>query len=67
MLCRINAPWAPSDKTRIVGSRKKIDETIVKQSKTIYDKALSYIITINDLPDVTLAKILEDWSYSRTV
>ena len=67
MLFRINAPWAPSDKTRIVGSGKKIDETIVKQSKTIYDKALSYIITINDLPDVTLAKILEDWSYSRTV
>ena len=28
--CRFNAPWAPSDKTRIVRSEEKIDETIVK-------------------------------------
>ena len=29
--CRFNAPWAPSNKTRIVHSEKKIDETIVNQ------------------------------------
>ena len=28
--CRFNASWAPSDKTRIVHSEEKIDETIVK-------------------------------------
>ena len=31
--CRFNAPWAPSDKTRIARSEEKINETIVKQSK----------------------------------
>ena len=30
---RFNAPWAPSDKTRIVRFEEKIDETIVQQSK----------------------------------
>ena len=29
--CRFNAPWAPSNKTRIGRSEKKIDETIVNQ------------------------------------
>ena len=28
--CRFNAPWTPTDKTRIVCSEEKIDETIVK-------------------------------------
>ena len=27
--CRFNAPWAPSNKTRIIRSEEKIDETIV--------------------------------------
>ena len=58
--CRFNASWAPLDKTRIVRSEGKIDETIVKQSKKLIDKALSYIITISDLSDVTLSEILEE-------
>ena len=33
--CRFNAPWAPSDKTRIVRSKEKIDETIVNQSEKL--------------------------------
>ena len=58
--CRINAPWAPSNKTRIVHSVEKIDETIVKHSKRLIDKVLSYIITRSDLSDVTLSEILEE-------
>ena len=58
VVCRFNAPWAPSDKTKIVRSEEKIDESIVKQSKKRIDKLLSYIITISDLSDVTLSEIL---------
>ena len=61
VVCRFNAPWAPSDKIRIVHSKEKIDETIVKQSKKLIDKILSYIVTISDLPDVTLSEILEEY------
>ena len=35
--CRFNAPWAPSDKTRVDISEEKIDETIVMQSKKLID------------------------------
>ena len=56
--CRFNAPWAPADKTRIVRSDEKIDETIVKQSKKLIDKVLFYIVTISDVSDVTLSEIL---------
>ena len=42
---RFNAPWAPSDKTRIVRSEQKIDEMIVKQSKILAEKVFSYIVT----------------------
>ena len=52
--CRFNAPWAPSNKTRIVCSEEKIDKTIVKQSKKLTEKVLSYIVT-NDLSDITLS------------
>ena len=38
--CRFNAPWAPSNKTRIVFSEEKIDETILKQSKELIDKII---------------------------
>ena len=38
--CRFNAPWTPSDKTRIVCSKEKIDETIVKQSKKLIENVL---------------------------
>ena len=57
--CRFNAPWAPSDKTRIVRSEEEIDETIVKQSKKL-EKVLSYIVKISDLSDVTLSGVLEE-------
>ena len=58
--CRFNAPLALTDKTRIVCSDQKIDESIVKQSRKLIDKVLSYIITISDLPDVTLSEILQE-------
>ena len=58
--CRFNAPWAPSNKTRIVRSEEKIDETIVNQSKKLIEKVLSYIVTISDLSDVTLSQMLEE-------
>ena len=47
------------DKTRIVWSEEKTDETIVKQSRKLIHKVLSYIVTISDLSDVTLSEILE--------
>ena len=66
--CRFNAPWTPTDKTRIVRSEEKIGETIVMQSRKLIDKVLSYIVTISDLSDVTLSEILQRvWSYTRTV
>ena len=66
--CRFNAPWAPSDKTRIAQSKEKIDKTIVKQIKKYNDKLLSYIVSISDLSDVPLSEILEKvWSYIRTI
>ena len=65
--CRFNAPWTPSGKTRIVRSEEKIDETIVNHSKQLIFKALSCIITISGLSDVSLSEILEEWSYSRTL
>ena len=61
VVCRFNAPWAPSDKTRIVRSEEKIDETIVRQSKKLIEKVLSYIVTISELSGVTLSEILEEW------
>ena len=57
--CIFNAPWAPSDKIRIVHSKEKINETIVKQGKKLIYKVLYYIVTIGDRPDLTLSKILE--------
>ena len=58
--CRLNAPWPLSNKTRIIRSEEKIDETIVNQSKKLIEKVLSYIVTISDLSDVTLSQILEE-------
>ena len=60
-MSRFNAPWAPSDKTRIVRSEEKIDENLVNQSKKLIDKVLSYIVTISDLSDLTLLEILEEF------
>ena len=56
--CRFNAPFAPSNKTRIACSAEKIDETIVKKSKKLVENVLSYIVSISDLSDVTLSEIL---------
>ena len=58
--CRFNAPCAPSDKTKIVRSEEKIDETIVRQSKKLIVKVISYIAIISDPSDVTLSEILEE-------
>ena len=58
--CRFNAPWAPSNKTRIIHSAEKIDETIVNQSKKRFEKVLFCIVTKSDLSDVTLSQILEE-------
>ena len=55
--CRFNAPFAPSNKTRIV-SAEKVDEAIVKQSKKLIENVLSYIVSVSDLSDVTLSEIL---------
>ena len=58
--CRFNAPsLAPSNKTRIVRSEEKIDETIVNLKKKVIEKVHSYIVTISDLSDVTLPQISE--------
>ena len=60
--CRFNAPWVWSDKTRIVHSEEKIDETIVKQSKSTflyYYNKWSICHTIRNFGRV--------WSYNRTV
>ena len=65
--CRFNAPWAPSNKTRIGRFEEKINKTIVNHSKKLIDIVLSYIITISDLSDVTPSEILEEWNYRRTV
>ena len=64
---RSNAPWTLSDKTNIVHSEEKIDEAMVKQSKKLFEKVLSHIVTISDLSDVAQSEILKEWSYSRTV
>ena len=58
--CRFDASWAPSDKARIVRSYEKIDETIIKQSKKLIQKVLSYTVTISDLSDITLSEVLEE-------
>ena len=50
--CRFSAPWAPSNKPRIVCSEKKIDKTIAKHNKKLIEKVLSYV-AINDLFNVT--------------
>ena len=60
VVCRFNALWTPSNKTRIVCSEEKIAETIVKQNKKFIDKVLSYIITISDLSHFILSEILEE-------
>ena len=65
--CRFNVPWAPTDKTTIVRSEEKINETIVKESRKLTDKVLSYIVTISDLSDVTLRNFARVRSYTRTV
>ena len=60
VVCRFNAPWAPSNKTKIVHFEEKIDKTIVNQSKKLIEKVFSYIVTISDLSDVSLSQILEE-------
>ena len=52
--CRFNTPWAPLNKTRMIRSDEKIDETIVNQSKKRIQKVPSCMVAISDLSDVTL-------------
>ena len=59
-MCRLNAPWAPSYKTRTARSEEKIDEIILKHIKKPIDIVLSYSDTISDLSDVTLWEIFEE-------
>ena len=35
--CRFNAPWTPTDKTILVRSEEKIDDTIVSQSRKLIE------------------------------
>ena len=58
--CRFNAPWALSDKSRIFCSEEKIDKTILKYSKKLIKKVLSFVVTMNDMSDVPLSEILEE-------
>ena len=63
-----NAPWASSDKTKIVYSKEKIDETMVKQSKKFIKKVLSYICYNKWLVWChTIRNFERVCSYSRTV
>ena len=55
----------PSDETRIMRSQEDMGEAKVKQSKKIIDKVLSYIVTINDLSDITLSEILEKSGFAE--
>ena len=55
--CRFNAPWPPSDKTRIVRGGD-IDKDKLKESKKILDKVLCLISSKINLYDVTLGDIL---------
>ena len=59
MACRFNARLVPSDETRIERSEESVDEAKVNQSKKLIDKVIFYIITINDLSNITLSEILE--------
>ena len=62
--CRYNAPWAPSEKTRIV--RRSVDIDEYKESKKIVDKVLIEINGLSDLSDVTLEDILKSCDLSET-
>ena len=58
--CRLNAPWPPTNKTRIVCFEEKIEETILKQTKELSDRLIFYVLTISYLSDVTQSEILEE-------
>ena len=45
LACRFNSHWTPSDKIRIVRFEQKNDKIIIKQSKKLTEKVLSYIVT----------------------
>ena len=58
LTCIFNAPWALSDKSRVVRFEEQIDETTVKQSKKLIEKEL--VVTISDLSGLTLSEIFEE-------
>ena len=55
--CRFNAPWPPSNETRIIRGNQYTKEE-EKQSKEIVDKVLGEVIGIDDC-EATLAKVLD--------
>ena len=54
--CRFNAPWPPSDQTRII-RQEHYDKEEEKNSKRILDKVLSEVLAIND-DEVSLDQVL---------
>ena len=65
---RFNATWVPSDESRIVHCEENMNETKIKQSKKLFDKVNSYIVTMNDLSHITLSEILEKtWIYRGAI
>ena len=55
--CRFNAPWPPSEETRIIRGNEYSKQQ-EKESKEILDKVLGEVIGIDDY-DATLAKVLD--------
>ena len=61
--CRFNAPWPPSEETKIIrGNNYSKDEE--KESKEILDKVLGEVIGIDD-HETTLAKVLDSCGVSE--
>ena len=57
--CRFNAPWPPSENTRIIRGDQDLDKRVVQESKKILDKVLLQITQIDNLSDVTVGEILD--------
>ena len=56
--CRFNAPWPPSDETKIVRREEDMDKTKLAASKKLLEKVLSYIVKIDDLSNITQTELL---------
>ena len=70
--CRFNAPWPPSDMTRIIGSEGAVEKDKIEKSKKLVDEVLSYIVQIEDISTITLKEILhccgvKEWEYYNAI